>query len=387
MLHELRSGGCRTPVLLLTAKAEVEDRILGLDMGADDYLPKPFAMGELLARVRAMLRRGEVYTPDVLSFGDLELDRGGSLLSSVSGSVTLTRLEYRMLEALMLNRGIYLSTEELLVKVWGYESEAEQGAVQYAQEAAASGENTGREGRFKYRIAPSRDGRGSLAVFLDVSEDTRSMLTVAVLSLLAGAGCWLAAFLAVMLLSKRAISPIAESMARQKQFITDAGHEIKTPLAIIRANADALELHEGGEPVEPEHPQFAEPAEAAGLELKTEIEPGLKLRGVPETVTELAGILLDNAVKYSAPGSVISLRLVREGGRSVLSVRNRCEERPREPERLFDRFYRGDAARTQSSGGSGLGLAIARALAENLHGSLSVETPGETDLEFVARFP
>lgn len=430
MLHELRSGGCRTPVLLLTAKAEVEDRILGLDMGADDYLPKPFAMGELLARVRAMLRRGEVYTPDVLSFGDLELDRGGSLLSSVSGSVTLTRLEYRMLEALMLNRGIYLSTEELLVKVWGYESEAEQGAVQYAQEAAASGENTGREGRFKYRIAPSRAGRGSLAVFLDVSEDTRSMLTVAVLSLLAGAGCWLAAFLAVMLLSKRAISPIAESMARQKQFITDAGHEIKTPLAIIRANADALELHEGesrwsrnirsqterldsltkrllalarldeggasgpeetelelSKLIEDTAAQFAEPAEAAGLELKTEIEPGLKLRGVPETVTELAGILLDNAVKYSAPGSVISLRLVREGGRSVLSVRNRCEERPREPERLFDRFYRGDAARTQSSGGSGLGLAIARALAENLHGSLSVETPGETDLEFVARFP
>lgn len=417
MLHELRSGGCRTPVLLLTAKAEVEDRILGLDMGADDYLPKPFAMGELLARVRAMLRRGEVYTPDVLSFGDLELDRGGSLLSSVSGSVTLTRLEYRMLEALMLNRGIYLSTEELLVKVWGYESEAEQGAVQYAQEAAASGENTGREGRFKYRIAPSRAGRGSLAVFLDVSENTRSMLTVAVLSLLAGAGCWLAAFLAVMLLSKRAISPIAESMARQKQFITDAGHEIKTPLAIIRANADALELHEGesrwsrnirsqterldeggaarpeaaelelSQLIEDAAAQFAEPAEAAGLELKTEIEPGLKLRGVPETVTELAGILLDNAVKYSAPGSVISLRLVREGGRSVLSVRNRCEERPREPERLFDRFYRGDAARTQSSGGSGLGLAIARALAENLHGSLSVETPGETDLEFVARFP
>ena len=129
MLHELRSGGCRTPVLLLTAKAEVEDRILGLDMGADDYLPKPFAMGELLARVRAMLRRADAYTPDELSFADMVLDRRSSELRSASGAVTLTRLECRMLEVLLLNRGACLSTEELLVKVWGYETETEPGAV------------------------------------------------------------------------------------------------------------------------------------------------------------------------------------------------------------------------------------------------------------------
>ena len=129
VLKELREGGCRAPVLLLTAKAEVEDRILGLDTGADDYLPEPFAMGELLARVRAMLRRAEAYTPDILSFGDLKLDRGSNRLPSASGAVTLTRLEYRMLEALMLNRDIYLSTEELLVRTWGYETEAEQGTV------------------------------------------------------------------------------------------------------------------------------------------------------------------------------------------------------------------------------------------------------------------
>ena len=73
VLRTLRSEGCRTPVLLLTAKAEVEDRIQGLDLGADDYLPKPFAMGELLARVRAMLRRREDFKPDILSFGDLQL--------------------------------------------------------------------------------------------------------------------------------------------------------------------------------------------------------------------------------------------------------------------------------------------------------------------------
>lgn len=76
-----------------------------------------------------MLRRREAYTPDVLSFGDLTLDRRSNELSAAGGAVTLTRLEYRMMEALMLNRGIYLSTEELLVKTWGYESETEQGAV------------------------------------------------------------------------------------------------------------------------------------------------------------------------------------------------------------------------------------------------------------------
>ena len=129
VLRELREGGCRTPVLLLTAKAEVEDRILGLDLGADDYLPKPFAMGELLARVRAMLRRTDAYTPDELSFAGLVLDRRSSRLRSAAGAVTLTRLECRMLEALLLNRGACLSTEELLVKFWGYETETEPGAV------------------------------------------------------------------------------------------------------------------------------------------------------------------------------------------------------------------------------------------------------------------
>ena len=129
VLRELREGGCRTPVLLLTAKAEVEDRILGLDLGADDYLPKPFAMGELLARVRAMLRRTDAYTPDELSFAGLVLDRRSSRLRSAAGAVTLTRLECRMLEALLLNRGACLSTEELLVKVWGYNTEAELGTV------------------------------------------------------------------------------------------------------------------------------------------------------------------------------------------------------------------------------------------------------------------
>ena len=129
VLRRLRSEGCRTPVLLLTAKAEVEDRIEGLDLGADDYLPKPFAMGELLARVRAMLRRREDFTPDLLTMGNLSLDRQSYTLCVGAEKLLLPKLEFRMMELFLLNRGIYLSTEDILVKVWGYDTEAEIGIV------------------------------------------------------------------------------------------------------------------------------------------------------------------------------------------------------------------------------------------------------------------
>lgn len=129
VLSRIRKEGCRTPVLLLTAKSQVEDRIEGLDAGADDYLPKPFAMGELLARIRAMLRRREEYRPDVIEFGDLSLDSGSSVLQCGDRKVVLAKIEYRMMEALMVNHGIYLSSEDLLEKVWGYDSDADLGAV------------------------------------------------------------------------------------------------------------------------------------------------------------------------------------------------------------------------------------------------------------------
>lgn len=129
VLRQLRLEGCRTPVLLLTAKGEVEDRIDGLDAGADDYLPKPFAMGELLARVRAMLRRREEFTPNVIACGDLRLNQQNAELSCKEQTVVLPKLEYKLMELLMLNRGICLSTEDILVKVWGYETEADIGVV------------------------------------------------------------------------------------------------------------------------------------------------------------------------------------------------------------------------------------------------------------------
>lgn len=129
VLEQLRKKGNNTPILLLTAKVEIEDRIQGLDMGADDYLPKPFAMGELLARVRAMLRRKENFTPDILRVGNLSLNMQSYELSCNGQSFVLPKLEYQLIELLMLNKGIYLSTEDLLTKVWGYDTDAELGTV------------------------------------------------------------------------------------------------------------------------------------------------------------------------------------------------------------------------------------------------------------------
>ena len=129
VLKTLRSEGSTVPILLLTAKAEVEDKIAGLDMGADDYLAKPFVMGELLSRVRAMLRRKDQFTPDVSTYGNVSLNMSSCELTGPLQTVVLPKIEYKLMELLMLNKGIYLSTEDILVKVWGYESEAESGAV------------------------------------------------------------------------------------------------------------------------------------------------------------------------------------------------------------------------------------------------------------------
>lgn len=129
VLAALRRNECRTPVLLLTAKAEIDDRIRGLDMGADDYLPKPFDMGELLARIRAMLRRREDFHPDIITFGDLTLNMQNNELSCGSMSVVLPKQEYRMMEQLMLNHNFYLSTDDLLVKAWGYDADTDQNSV------------------------------------------------------------------------------------------------------------------------------------------------------------------------------------------------------------------------------------------------------------------
>lgn len=286
-----------------------------------------------------------------------------------------------------------------------------------AEEILKEEKASGKTGRFHYRLTERMDGRGSFLIFLDTSNQLRSTLGVLLISVFIGILCWLLMLLFVMVLAKRAIRPIAENIEKQKQFITNAGHEIKTPLAIIMANTDAMELHTGenkwsrnirsqtirlnglmqnlltlakteemGEekvrlPLEDFslsllleemlHPYY-EAALLRDISIQEDIQKEVSIRANKENITQLLSILFDNAVKYTNEGGSIEVFLKRNGKEICMQVKNTCGKLPEaEPEKLFERFYRGDAARTQKSGGYGIGLSAARAIAKAHQGTLT----------------
>lgn len=128
-LKKMRAEGINVPVLMLTAKSDIDDRIEGLDSGADDYLTKPFAMGELLARIRAMTRRKSELSSNTLEFGNITLSRENFELTGPDGVQRLGNKEYQMLETMMMNPKRLISTERFMEKIWGYDSEAEINVV------------------------------------------------------------------------------------------------------------------------------------------------------------------------------------------------------------------------------------------------------------------
>lgn len=297
----------------------------------------------------------------------------------------------------------------------------EEEAADLACRALESGKGYGRLDSYRYQIVePAEDAK--TVIFLDVSSQRHNVFRVAALSGLAGLLAWCAMLVLVMALSRRAIRPIAENMERQRQFVTDAGHELKTPLAIIQANLDAMELT-GGEskysrnirsqtlrlgslmqnlltlarldensvPLDLETvdlsalaseqwEMFRAPAELKGLSAKADISPGVSVRANRGQMAQLLSTLLDNAVKYCPEGGALSLSL-RQESKAVLQLANTVSA-PVDTERIFDRFYRADAARSQKSGGFGIGLSAARAIVDLHKGKLSARMEGEDTLVF-----
>ena len=305
----------------------------------------------------------------------------------------------------------------------------EEEAESLALEIYESGQSSGRTGRFRYLLGQSPSDQGSVLVFLDTSGENLSYIRVLLLSGAVGLACWGAMLLLVIFLSRRAIRPIVENMERQKQFVTNAGHEIKTPLAIIQSNTEAMELYNGetkwsrnikeqtvrlnglmkdlltlarmdegaGQADLTDVPlsgltaeavrSFSQPLESRGLTVRTDIQPEIHLRADPAQLEQLLSILLDNAVKYADQGGTVWVSLRREDKRVRLSVQNTCESLPAAPpEKLFDRFYRSDAARTQKSGGYGIGLAMARSIAAANRGTLRAEYLPPDRISFTACF-
>ena len=129
VLRKLRQSGITTPALFLSARTEVYQRVEGLEAGADDYLPKPFSTSELLARVRAMLRRKDNYTPDVLHFGDLTLNRSTYELSAGEHAVSLSGKEFQIFEMLIERPNILLSTEQMITHIWGWDASVDTSVV------------------------------------------------------------------------------------------------------------------------------------------------------------------------------------------------------------------------------------------------------------------
>ena len=288
----------------------------------------------------------------------------------------------------------------------------------------------GRTGSYMYQAAQYEDGSATYA-FLDISRETSAMVRILVVTIVVGVGTWFLVLLLVVYLSRRAIAPIAENIKRQRQFITDAGHELKTPLAVILSNVDVQELHGGkskwldnirsqtlrlsdltkqmlvlSKMDESGSSSFAsmtfdasavmqdtvrifrESASLRGMQINTEIDPGIQITFSKEQYQQMLELLMDNAVKYGKEDGEISVSMHANRKTVRMTFRNKCEELPDiEPNRLFDRFYRADTSRSRQTGGSGIGLAVVRAIAENSGGKANVYFRPDNVIEFVIEIP
>lgn len=300
-------------------------------------------------------------------------------------------------------------------------------AKSYALEVLKSDDTSGRVHGYKFAV--KQLGPNTLTFFMDTSEQSENFRMVLFASTAIAVLCWMILLLIVILLSGKVIRPVLVGMEKQKQFITNAGHEMKTPLAIIQSNNDTMALIHGENkynvhirnqtkrlnvlmsnlltlakldeeiplPTETVNisevanellPVYMEDAQAHNLRFDVQIEPDIVIQTNKDSFRQMLTVLLDNAIKYTPDSGSVRLSLARDGRHIQIIAENTCDTFL-EPdlERLFERFYRGDAARTQQKeSGYGIGLSAARAICENFGGKLTAEYPSTESIRFTARF-
>lgn len=294
-------------------------------------------------------------------------------------------------------------------------SVTEEQAQEYGSIAVEKGKDKGRVSSYKYQRFETSAGEIGY-YFLDISEDKADVRRNLVSSLVVALAIYCVLLLLIYFISGKIVKPYADNIEMQKQFITDAGHEIKTPLAIISANTDVIEMTSGksewtdnihsqikrlndlvqrllvlsrmeedgvklnkkqfslSEAVAEVSEPFVTLAESKNISFNMDIAPDIFIDGDERGIRELTSVLCDNAVKYCDPDGMVKISLHEEGKKKVLSVSNTCESaKEAKVDNWFSRFYREDSSRSRSTGGFGIGLSIAKAVTDAHKGKIRAD--------------
>ena len=290
----------------------------------------------------------------------------------------------------------------------------ESTAEEYTQTVAAADRETGFQGIYRYRVTETEDGERY--VFLDCRREISNFRAVLITTISVSFLGLAAVFVLVVIFSRMVFRPVEESIQKQKRFITDASHELKTPLTIIDANTEVMEMESGesqwtkstrkqiqrlsglvqqlvtlsrldeekgleercefciSETVAECVQTYEALAQTRGKELILNIEENISYTGDERSIRQLTGILMDNAVKYTSENGTITLTLKKKGKKIFLEVYNDAEDLPSgKLDVLFERFYRLDSSRNSGTGGSGIGLSVAKAIVQAHKGKITAE--------------
>lgn len=298
---------------------------------------------------------------------------------------------------------------------------------EFLELAIKAGSGYGYYSGYKYYVAAQGENR-NIAIFIDCYDDLKKIYTVCVLSIAAMAVCIVLVYIIVVMLSGRVVEPMIKNEQKQKQFITDAGHELKTPITVIATSLTVLEMEvgkqkwidkamaqteklktlvnslvslaridEGGDAlkksmfdisgaVEDTLKSFEDFAEVQGHRLNSIVAEGIKYMGDEYAIRQLVSIFIDNAVKYAEADSDIYFEMKKNKKGVIISTKNACSGITAEDAgKLFDRFYRPDKSRSSATGGSGIGLSLARSITQAHNGSVQAKLIDDNTIEFTAR--